>query len=122
MTHAVSLHASVHRSREASPPPDIDGAPLTESINGANGHSENRSPLPIDSLSPPARIRDPLSPVVGVQNTSRIPSGPHGKTSRMIATLQTELEHSKSHLDRVKQEVRNCRREIGTVRAPMWQC
>jgi hypothetical protein len=54
--------------------------------------------------------------VVGAQNTSRIPSGPHGKTSRMIATLQTELEHSKSHLDRVKQEVRNCRREIGTVR------
>jgi FtsZ-binding cell division protein ZapB len=33
----------------------------------------------------------------------------------MIATLQTELEHSKSHLDRVKQEVRNCRREIGTL-------
>lgn len=88
---------------------------MNMSMNG----SEVGSPLvPTDSLSPstePARLRDPLSPVV-VQNTSRIPSGPHGKSTRMITTLQTELEHTKSHLDRVKQEVRNCRREIGTVR------
>lgn len=71
--------------------------------------------LSTDSLSPPTRLRDPLTPVTGLQNASRIPSGPHGKSTRMITTLQAELEHTKTHLDRVKQEVRNCRREIGTV-------
>ncbi|KLT45041.1 hypothetical protein CC85DRAFT_170466 [Cutaneotrichosporon oleaginosum] len=120
VTHAVSLHAGMHRSRETSPAPEIDCSQLTETLsrasNGVNGLCENgASSLGLlDNLSPPSRPRDPLSPVVGVQNTSRIPAGPHGKTSRMIATLQTELEHTKSHLDRVKQEVRNCRREIGT--------
>ncbi|CAK9784623.1 unnamed protein product [Cutaneotrichosporon oleaginosum] len=116
-----SVDRSMHRSRETSPAPEIDCSQLTETLsrasNGVNGLCENgASSLGLlDNLSPPSRPRDPLSPVVGVQNTSRIPAGPHGKTSRMIATLQTELEHTKSHLDRVKQEVRNCRREIGTL-------
>lgn len=33
----------------------------------------------------------------------------------MIDALQTELESTKAQLERAKGEVRNCRREIGTV-------
>lgn len=33
----------------------------------------------------------------------------------MIEELQDELAHTKQHLERVKTEVRNCRREIGTL-------
>lgn len=33
----------------------------------------------------------------------------------MIEELQDELAHTKQHLERAKTEVRNCRREIGTL-------
>lgn len=38
-----------------------------------------------------------------------------GKSSQMIEELQDELAHTKQHLERAKTEVRNCRREIGTL-------
>lgn len=119
VTHAVSLHA--HQDRSPTLP-----IAMADIESGLDNMAMSISPgelgahlLPTDSPSPPTCLRDPLTPVVGAQNVSqnasRIPSGPHGKSTRMIAALQTELEHTKTHLDRVKQEVRNCRREIGTV-------
>lgn len=41
--------------------------------------------------------------------------GGTGKSSQMIEELQDELAHTKQHLERAKTEVRNCRREIGTL-------
>lgn len=41
--------------------------------------------------------------------------GATGKSSAMIEELQDELAHTRQHLERAKTEVRNCRREIGTL-------
>lgn len=122
MTHAVSLHAVAHHDQvNRIRTPDTESVALPDDADLTSPGDLASPAVPSDSLSPPGRLRDPLSPVVGAQNTSRIPSGPHGKSTRMIAALQTELEHTKTHLDRVKQEVRNCRREIGTV-SRAWSC
>ncbi|KAL1408864.1 hypothetical protein Q8F55_005678 [Vanrija albida] len=101
VTHAASLYPSAPRVGPSPAPSEADP--------GETLHTPSSSPL---TGKGPAFIG--LSPHTP-GSASRPAPGSAGKSSRMIDALQTELESTKAQLERAKVEVRNCRREIGTL-------
>lgn len=109
---------------------DIPRAAVSHAVSMHGGSPmQNTTPLPEDTVAELAE-RPPSSPSAPAQSpkitrrplaavhhqpSTRIPSGQHGKSSLMIASLQADLEQSRQQFERASQEVRNCRREIGAV-------
>ncbi|EJT48801.1 hypothetical protein A1Q2_08110 [Trichosporon asahii var. asahii CBS 8904] len=114
--HAVQMHGA--SSRTGTSPGD------SSEILSADDFSKSPT-LVLAELSPDPTGNGPV-PTPGPGRTSFGPAqlgpakprrsiGATGKSSAMIEELQDELAHTKQHLERAKTEVRNCRREIGTL-------
>lgn len=127
VTHAVSLHGTTPRSTSLGL-----GAPTSPSATfGARSHEDG-----LQGVTDLGLARSQLLGVCTTSNTSQAstpsttmspfpklvrrdlsPRRSSGKTGGIIDALQTELDETKAHLDRVKTEVRNCHREISMVRS-----